>query len=78
MLTDTQRRNQILRRISKMSSDKLKDLDEYVLKLEQGAPKKTKSILYAGAWKDIDDSVFADFTTNLIDNRHKNRQRIDD
>ena len=78
MLTDTQRRNQILRRINKMSSDKLKDLEKYVSKLEQETGKKFDSILYAGAWTDIDDSVFEDFTTNLINHRRKNRQRIDE
>jgi hypothetical protein len=78
MLTDTQRRNQILKRINKMSSDKLEDLEKYVSKLEQETDKKSNSILYAGAWKDIEDSVFEDFTTNLINKRRNNRQRIDD
>lgn len=78
MVTDKQIRNQILRRISKFSSDKLKELDEYISKLDQGTSKRNKTMSYAGAWKDIDDSVFEDFTTNLISNRHKNRQRIDD
>ncbi len=78
MITDKQRRNQLLRRISKFSSDKLKELDEYVSKLDQGTRKRNKTMSYAGAWKDIDDSVLEDFTTNLISNRRKNRQRIDD
>ena len=78
MITNTQRRNQILRRISRISSDKLKDLEEFVSKLEKGTDKKTKITSFAGAWKDIDDSIFEDFTTKLIDHRSKNRHRINE
>ncbi len=77
MITDSQRRNQILRRISKIPSDKLRDLDEYLSKLEHSTDKN-KIASYAGAWKDLEDSVFEDLTTNLIANRSKNRQRIDE
>lgn len=78
MITDTQRRNRIFRRISKISSDKLKELDDYISELIQGVNEKNKSKSYAGAWRDIEDSVFEELTTKLIDNRRKNRKRIDD
>jgi len=78
MITDTQRRNQILRRISRIPKDKLKDLDDYVSKLEQGISKKTKTLSFAGSWQDIDNSVFNELTANLINNRKKNRRRIDE
>jgi hypothetical protein len=76
MITDTQRRNQILRRINRIPIEQLEELDNYISKLEQidVNTKKTKS--YAGAWHDIDNSVFEDFTDNLIINRQKNRRRI--
>ena len=76
MITDTQRRNQIMKRISKIPHDKLQELDEYVSKLEQGISKSAKTLTFAGAWKDIDDSVFNELTDNLISNRQKNRGRI--
>lgn len=78
MITDKQRRNQILRRISRIPKNRLKELDEYVAKLEQGNNKKSRTLSFAGAWQDIDDTVFHDLTNNLISNRMKNRRRIDD
>jgi hypothetical protein len=78
MITDTQRRNQILRRISRIPNDKLKELDDYVSKLEQdNNNNKKRTLSFAGAWRDIDNSVFDDLTNNLINNRQKNRRRID-
>lgn len=77
MITDTQRRNQILRRISRIPKDKLKELDDYVSKLEQDNNNKKRTLSFAGAWHDIDNSVFDDLTNNLINNRQKNRRRID-
>lgn len=76
MITDTQIRNQILKRISRIPKEKLRELDEYVSKLEQGISKKSRVLSFAGAWKDIDDSTFDDLTKNLISNRQKNKQRI--
>jgi hypothetical protein len=35
MVTDAQRRNQILRRISRIPKDKLKELDDYISKFEE-------------------------------------------
>ncbi len=76
MITDTQRRNQILRRISKIPDNKLKELDDYVSKLEKEIKRFSRVMTYAGAWKDIDESIFEDLTRNLISNRQKNRGRI--
>jgi hypothetical protein len=76
MITNTQRRNQILRRISKIPHEKLKELDDYVSKLEKEISNNSKTMSYAGAWQDIDESVFDDLTRNLITNRQKNRGRI--
>ena len=78
MITDTQRRNQILRRISRIPKDKLKDLDDYISKLEDQISNKSKTLSYAGAWHDIDDSAFDVLTSNLIRNRIRNRRRIDE
>lgn len=78
MITDTQKRNLILRRINRIPVEKLEELDNYISKLEQidSNTKKTKS--FAGAWKDIDESVFEEFTDNLISNRQKSKRRIDE
>lgn len=78
MITDIQRRNQIMRRISRIPTDKLKDLDDYVSKLELGTKNENRTISFAGSWQDIDSSVYEDFTENLIKKRQSNRHRIDE
>ena len=78
MITDTQRRNQILRRINRIPKDRLKELDEYVSKLEKEINVKTRILSFAGAWDDIDDSVIDDLTVNLINRRRENKGRIDE
>jgi hypothetical protein len=77
MITDTQRRNQILRRISRIPKDKLKELEDFLTKLEKNISKKSKTLSFAGSWQDIDDSVFEYLTNNLMSNRQNNRRRID-
>jgi hypothetical protein len=78
MITNIQRRNQILKRISKIPKEKLKALDEYISKLEHEPVRKNRTLSFAGAWKDMDESVLDDFTKRLINNRKKNRSRIDE
>ncbi len=58
MITDTQRRMQILRKVNRIPVDKLKELDEFVSKLEEGIVTKSKALSFAGSWRDIDDAVF--------------------
>ncbi|MCF6269734.1 MAG: hypothetical protein L3J41_08495 [Melioribacteraceae bacterium] len=78
MITEKQRRNQILRRVNLIPKEKLKELDEYVSKLEIGVRKNSNALSFAGAWHDIDDTIFDGFTKDLINNRKKNRIRIDE
>jgi len=78
MITDTQRRTQILRKINRIPVDKLEELDDFVSKLEENVVKKTRTLSFAGAWRDIDESVFKDLTQDLISNRQRNRRRIDE
>ena len=78
MLTDTQRRYRILRRINRIPKDKLEELDEYLSQLEQEIGKKNRTLSFAGSWQDIDDATLDDLTTSLINKRQKNRRRIDE
>ncbi|MBN2348645.1 MAG: hypothetical protein JXJ22_07410 [Bacteroidales bacterium] len=78
MINDTQKRNQILRKIYRIPSEKLEELDDFVSRLEQDINKKSKVMSFAGAWQNLDDSVFKDLTENLISNRQKNKRRIDE
>ncbi len=74
MITDIQKRQQILRKIYRIPSEKLKEVDDFISDLEQKY-KKEKTLSFAGMWKNIDDSVFKDLTEELINNRQKNRRR---
>jgi len=77
MITDTQQRNQILRRISRIPKEKLQELDDFVATLELENSNKQMTLSLAGAWNDIDNSIFEDLTNNLINRRQTNRRRID-
>ena len=77
-MTDTQRRQQILKKIYRVPSDKLEELDDFVSKLEQNSDKKVQIMSFAGAWQNIDDSVFKQLTGNLINNRQRNKRRTNE
>ena len=78
MITDKQRRNQIIRRIQKISPDKIKKLQDFIDELEHYNPGTKKVLSYAGSWSDIDDKVFKDLTDNLISKRKQNKRRFEE
>ena len=78
MIADTQIRQQILRKIRRIPSDKLNDLNEYLSKLEQTTDKTSKILSFAGSWNNIDEAAFDELTDNLILNRNKNSRRFDE
>jgi len=75
MTTETKIRNRILKRIERISSEQLSELDEYLKKLEKQAKKKKKVLSYAGVWKDIDENIFREFTEELVVRRQENKRR---
>lgn len=77
-MTDTQIRQQILRKIRRIPAIKLKDLNEYLSRLEQSIEKSSKIHSYAGCWKNLDESAFVELTDKLIENRNKNSRRFNE
>ena len=77
-MTEAQIRSQLLRKIQKIPDDKLKELNEYITKLEGRPDNKSKALSFAGAWSDIDNSVFQELTEDLIKNRQRNKRRINE
>jgi hypothetical protein len=75
MITDTQKRSQLIRRIQRIPSNKLNELDQLISKLEASTSRKDKNLTYAGAWKDIDQETFDNLTVNLVEKRQRNRRR---
>jgi hypothetical protein len=78
MKSDTQIRDQLMRRIQRIRADKLKKLDDFAAKLEENFNNKDKILSFAGAWENIDDDLFIDFTDKLITRRQRNKRRIDE
>ncbi len=76
MSTYTQIRHKLLKRIYRIPSDKLKELDEFISKLEQDTNSAEKILTFAGSWENLDESILDEFTESLIENRKKNRNRI--
>ncbi len=75
MKTDTQKRQQIVNKIYRIPPEKLNELDEFVSQLEKETDNKDLTLSFAGAWQDMDESVFQELTDNLIDNRQRNKRR---
>ncbi len=78
MLTSNKIRSQILRKIQKIPSNKLGELNDFVTKLEETADRKDKILSFAGAWENIEENIFHELTGNLISNRQKNQRRADE
>ena len=75
MITETQIRSQILRKIQRIPSNRLIELNEFVSKLEQASGKKDKILSFAGVWENLDINTFDELTENLISNRQRNKRR---
>jgi hypothetical protein len=73
MITNTQIRNQIFRKIKRIPADRLKELEMFLSKLEETTNKKDRNLSFAGAWENIDEHLFNEFTDNLIDRRQRNK-----
>jgi hypothetical protein len=78
MLKEKQKRKLILNKIENLPSEKLNELDEFIVKLEQSISNKKKTLSFAGSWKDIDENIFATLTNELIERRRSNRVRINE
>lgn len=74
--TNIQIRNQILRKIYRIPSNKLKELDEFISKLDEDTPSTAKILTFAGSWENLDKSILDELTESLVENRKKNRNRI--
>ena len=75
MLTDTQIRSRILRRVQRIPASRLNELDEYISKLEEPTSKRERVISYAGVWADLEGEVLDELTVNLLSRRQTNKRR---
>jgi hypothetical protein len=69
MTTRNKLRNNLIRKVQKLSADKLTEINSLLDKMENQFESKEKTLRLAGAWKDVSEDVF----TDLIENLHINR-----
>lgn len=77
MNTDTEIRNQLIRRIRRIPLNRLKELNALVDMIEETTTKKDKNLSFAGAWTDIDSETLNNLSENLVENRQRNKRRND-
>ena len=67
-------RNNLIRKIQQLSTDKLTEINNLLGKLENQFKSKDKTLKLAGSWKDLGDDFIVDLTEKLHDSRAKDRQ----
>ena len=69
MDTKNKLRNNLVRKIQLLSTDKLTQLDALLSEIEKQFVSKEKTLQLAGSWNDLDGDVFEELTTKLHVNR---------
>lgn len=67
-------RNELIRKIQQLSTDKLNEINEIVSKTEAHGSSKSKTLKLIGSWKDLDGNLFTDLTEKLHENRTHDRK----
>ena len=75
MTVDSPMRKRLIKKIQQIPEDKLQKIDVFLEELDDSIGKKEVIISYAGAWKDLDNSILEEFTEGLITRRERNRER---
>ncbi len=67
-------RNSLIRKIQRLSADKLTEVNDILSKIEGQIKSKDRTLKLAGSWKDLDDHLFDDLTEKIHHNRANDRQ----
>lgn len=67
-------RNNLIRKIQQLSTDKLTEVTNLLSRIENQFKSKDKTLKFAGTWKDLDKDILLDLTEKLHDNKAKDRQ----
>ena len=67
-------RNNLIRKIQQLSTDKLTEISNLLGKIENQFKSKEKTLKLAGSWKDLSEDLFIELTEKLHNNRAKDRQ----
>jgi len=67
-------RNNLIRKIQQLSTDKLTEMSNLLSKIENQFKSEDKTLKLAGTWKDLGDDILIDLTEKLHERRAKDRQ----
>lgn len=67
-------RNNLVRKIQHLSTDKLTEVSNLLNKIEDQIKSKETTLKFAGLWKDLDKDIFQNFTEKLHESRSNDRQ----
>jgi hypothetical protein len=67
-------RNNLIRKIQQLSTDKLTEMSNLLSKIENQFKSKDKTLKLAGTWKDLGDEILIDLTEKPHEHRAKDRQ----
>jgi hypothetical protein len=69
-------RDNLIRKIKQLPAHKLKQVDSLLDEISSPSDSKQKTLQLAGSWKDLNEELFNDFTSNLHHKRNNDRQII--
>ncbi len=73
MNTKNRLRNNLIRKIQQLSTNKLTEINKLLSRIENQLKSKENTLNLGGSWKNFDNDLFNDFTVNLHNNRAKDR-----
>lgn len=74
MNVDQRLRNSLVRKLQRLPTDKLSEVNELLGKIENQLRSKDKTLQLAGSWKDVEDDFFTEMVEKLHRNRSQDRQ----
>ena len=67
-------RNNLVRKLQQLSTDKLTEINNLLSKIESRLKSKDETLKLAGTWKDLNNDFFTEMTEKLHGNRANERQ----
>ena len=69
-------RNKLVQKIQQLPADKLIQVNDLLDEIEAHENSKQETLQLAGSWKELNEELFIDLTSNLHHKRNNDRQII--
>ncbi len=76
MNTKSKLKDKLVKRIHRLSTQKLTEVDSLLNKIEMQLKSKEVTLKLAGSWKDLDEEIFQELTENLHSKRANDRNPL--